>query len=196
MGSGGYRYGAGRPASHVKAEHCLRLDVRELARRDMLAGGFYFWRWSNSYTGEEVGSIGINTGAGRARLNYSHNGQSINDDVRIVETACNYGGARPWFMCPRCSRRVAVLCLRSGRFMCRHCGRVVYASQADDVMGRAWRRQAKLEARLAEGWRRPKGMHRATRERIVNGIFDCERRRDEALSAYVHRLGLLGDLGF
>lgn len=194
MGRGGSRYGAGRPAWHVKAEHCLRLDVRELARRKMLAGGFYAWRWSNSHTGEEVGSIGITTGAGHARLNYSHNGQSINDDVRIVETACNYGGTRPWFMCPRCSRRVAVLYLRSGRFMCRHCGRVVYASQADDVIGRAWRRQAKLEAHLGDNWRRPKGMHRATRERLVECIFDCERVRDDALYGFMQRRGLLDHL--
>ena len=162
----------------------------------MLVGGSYSWRWSNSRTGEDVGSIGISTGPGHARLSYSHDDTPISETLRIAETACNYGGVRPWFMCPRCSRRVAVLFLRSGRFMCRPCGRVAYASQAEDAMGRAWRRQGKLEARLDENWRRPKGMHHATRERLVDGIFDCERLRDEALSAYLCRYGLMGDLGF
>lgn len=192
MGRGGSRYGAGRPASHVKAEHCLRLDVRQLAKHNRLAGGSFSWRWTNTYTGQDAGSIGITTRPGHAMLNYSHNGQVVSDDVRVVQTACNYGGTRPWFQCPRCTKRVAVLYLRSGRFMCRHCGGIVYASQADDAIGRAWRRQGKLEARLGDGWARPKGMHRATRTKLLAAILACEERRDEALYTYMAQHGLVG----
>lgn len=189
MGRGGLRFGAGRPGWHVKAEHCLRLDVRDLARRNMLGGGAYTWRWSNTDTGEQIASIGISTGPSLVWLRYATDGQSVCDDVRVVRTACNFGGTRPWFACPRCGGRAAVLYMRSGRFMCRPCGRVVYASQADDAMGRAWRRQAKLEARLGTGWRRPKGMHHATRDRLLKGIWACEEKRDEALEAHLQRLG-------
>jgi len=170
--------------------------VRQLAKHNRLAGGSFSWRWTNTYTGQDAGSIGITTRPGHAVLNYSHNGQAVSDDVRVVQTACNYGGTRPWFQCPRCTKRVAVLYLRSGRFMCRHCGGVVYASQADDAIGRAWRRQAKLEARLVDGWQRPKGMHRTTRERLVDRILDCEWVRDNAIADFMRRHGLAGDLGF
>ncbi|MFG6417247.1 hypothetical protein ACG02S_25465 [Roseateles sp. DC23W] len=88
-----------------------------------------------------------------------------------------------------------MLFLRSGNFMCRHCGRVAYASQSEDDMGRAWIKQRKLERRLGEHWRRPKGMHRATYERIVGGIMACEEARDAALMAFAQRFGLLRDLG-
>lgn len=196
MARGGSRFGAGRPASHVKAEHCLRLDVRDLARRKLLDGSTFSWRWSNNATGEEVGAISISTRSGHACLTYTHNGTPICDGVSITHTACTYGGARPWFMCPRCDRRAGVLFMRSGRFMCRDCGRVAYASQSEDEAARTWRRQSKLESRLGADWQRLKGMHHATRARICDAIIDCERRRDAALLAFAARSGLLAELGW
>jgi len=193
MGKGGSRYGAGRPGWHVKAEHCLRLDVRELARRKLLGGGGFVWRWSNTETGERLGSISITTEPTAARLSFSSDGVPVNQRVHISRTPCPYGGDRPWFHCPRCGRRVAVLFLRSGHFMCRHCGRVAYASQSADDIGRAWIKQQKLEARLCDEWQRPKGMHGATYERIWNGIVACEEARDAALCVYLQRhAGVLG----
>lgn len=191
MGRGGSRFGAGRPGWHVKAEHCLKLDVRELARRKLLGGVSCTWHWSNTVTGEEVGSIGITTRPGAARLNYSSNGVPVSQDIGITRTACPYGGSRPWFQCPRCGRRVGVLFLRSGNFMCRRCGRVVYASQSTDAIGRTWIKQRKLERRLDDDWHRPKGMHRTTYDRIVNGIITCEETRDAALYLVLERWGLL-----
>ena len=64
-------------------------------------------------------------------------------------------------------------------------GRIAYSSQSDDAMGRAWRTQAKIEARLGPNWTRPKGMHQATRERLLSLIWDCEARRDLALARFV-----------
>jgi hypothetical protein len=182
MARGGHRYGAGRPGWHQKAEHCLRLDVRDLAKRKLLGAGYFSWRWSDAHTGEERGSISVFGGGHELRLNFSSDSTPVAQLVPVVHTACNYGGSRPWLLCPRCSRRVAVLYLRSGRFMCRHCGRVVYASQSEDLMGRAWRRQQRLERQLE---RHGKGLHRKTRERIWEGILDCEDLRDRALAAYM-----------
>jgi hypothetical protein len=48
MGKGGMRWGAGRPAHKGKAEACMRLDVREWARRGALVPG---------YSGPGVGRI-------------------------------------------------------------------------------------------------------------------------------------------
>lgn len=185
MGTGGMRYGAGRPGWHVKAENCLRLDIQDLARRKLLGGAFFTWRWSNSYTGEEVGSIGIATTADCVRLNFNSNGEPIHQELQTVRTPCHFGGSRPWWQCPRCRRRVGVLYLRNSSFMCRRCGRVAYASQTEDEMGRAWRKQRKAERQLGENWQRPKGMHRRTFEKLINFILDCEEQRDAALVRYM-----------
>src|SRR5215472_1990244 len=47
--------------------------------------------------------------------------------VKIEWTPCNYGGTRPWFLCPRrgCGRRVAILYCDSD-FGCRTCRRLTY----------------------------------------------------------------------
>ena len=190
MARGGYRGGAGRPGWHVKADHCLKLDVRELARRKLLDGGSFTWHWSETDSGKEVGQIGIITFSGEVRLNFTLNGTPLQQVIRLERTACNYGGTRPWFRCPRCQRRVAVLYLRDGAgFVCRHCGQIVYGSQADDDIGRTWRRQSKLERRLGDHWARPKGMHHATYDRIINSIVNFEAIRDQGLARLMVRLG-------
>lgn len=195
MARGGWRFGAGRPGYTIKAEQALRLDVRQLAARKLLNGHSFTWRWSNTYTGEETGCIGVSTSATSIRLTYSLNGGPVEQRVPILSTPCHYGGARPWLACPRCNRRVAVIYLRNGGFRCRHCNRVAYSSQSEDDIGRAWRKQAKLEARLGEHWQRPKGMHHATRERLLAGIAACEELRDVLLAEHFERLGWIERFG-
>ncbi|MBB5203938.1 hypothetical protein HNQ51_001231 [Inhella inkyongensis] len=151
------------------------------------------WRWTNSATGQESGSISIATRPGVVGLRFSHGGQPVSQDVALVRTACHFGGSRPWFLCPGCARRVAGLFFRFGRFLCRHCGRVAYASQSQDAIGRGWIKQGKLESRLGPNWQRPKGMHRATFGRIFAGLMACEEAREEALCAFLQRhAALLG----
>ena len=54
---------------------------------------------------------------------------------------------------------------------------------SEDWIARTWRQQ-KHEAKLNEGWARPKGMRSRTRERIVAAIIHCE-----GLARYLDRLG-------
>ena len=180
MGRGGSRSGAGRPGWKAKAEHCMRLDVRVLHRAGCLVPGVSgSWRWTR---GEEAaGSIGMRAEALALCLLYSIDGRQSDQRIRIEKTACTYGGARPWFACPYCCRRVAVLYLRSGAFRCRHCARVAYTSQSEDALSRTWRKQHKAEAKIK------KGIHEATFERLVATIEDCEARRDAALAVFVAR---------
>lgn len=186
MGKGGWRWGAGRPAYRGKVEACLRLDVRQMHRDGCLQPGRGgTWSWRNTSTGEHSGSIGYRVGEGFISLSYSLNGDSRAQWVPIRRTACNYGGTRPWFACPHCDRRVAVLCMRRGGFYCRQCAQVSYYSQSEDALDRTWRRQRKAEAKLGEHWQRPKGMHHATRKRLLATIFECEESRDAALCAWV-----------
>ena len=53
-------------------------------------------------------------------------GQAFN----ITRTACNYGGWRYWFVCPRCKRRCAILYSYGypGYFLCRKCHYLTYTS--------------------------------------------------------------------
>lgn len=188
---GGTRCGAGRPARHVKAEHCLSLDVRELARRKLLRNCAFTWRWTNPETGKESGSIGVTSTTNALQLRFSSNGAPVHQHVHVERTQCHYGGTRPWLRCPRCARRIAVLFLRDGKFRCRHCGRVAYASQSDDAIDSTWRKQAKQERKLGAHWARPKGMHRITRQRILNIILGCEERRELELAQFLSRYSAL-----
>ena len=186
MGTGGMRYGAGRPTMHVKAEHCKRIDVRRWHREGVLrAGRSGTWQWSNAVTGERTSTIGYRADDGFVNLDYSIDGKPCGQRIALDTSGCTYGGTRPWFVCPVRGERVALLFLRAGRFACRHCQRITYASQSDDALGRTWRRQAMIEAKLGPNWTRPKGMHHATRERLLSVIWDCEEKRNAALARFL-----------
>lgn len=186
MGTGGSRSGAGRPAMHVKAEHCRRIDVRRWQREGALQAGVSgAWQWTDSETGEQRASIGYRSDGGSVTLSYSIDGRPLAQTLLLSRSACNFGSSRPWFICPIRGERVAVLFLRAGRFACRHCQRIAYASQSDDACARTWRKQAKAEAKLGPEWERPKGMHEATHERLLSVIWGCEERREAALGAYL-----------
>lgn len=189
MAKGGSRFGAGRPGWHGKAEHCRSIDVRRFQREDMLKPGSWSWVWRDSETGEVVSSIGIIGAATHMILAYAIDGESMRAHIDITRTPCNMGGARAWFRCPHCRGRVAKLYLRGGRFACRACQRLAYASQSEDLLGRLWRQQAKIEAKLAPNWQRPKHMHRRTYERLTRRLWDLEEAREDAFALSVARMG-------
>jgi hypothetical protein len=192
MGRGGSRFGAGRPGHKCKAEYVQRIDVREWARQGYLkAGNSFSWSWTRG--DEKTGSIGVSvfsTHALTLRYTFTLNGEArgIADEVPVIRSQCAYGGSRPWFGCPRCAGRVAVLYLRGGRFACRKCQRVAYASQSEDVLDRMWRKQTKVEKRLYKHWQRPKGMRKKTYDKLIHIIYGLEERRDAALAAFAARL--------
>jgi hypothetical protein len=189
MGRGGMRDNAGRPGWHVKAEHCRRIDARRWQREGILAGVVVgTWAWTDADTGKQLAAIGYCSERDAVVLNYSLNDKPVQQRLPILRTPCHFGGLRPWFGCPGCARRVAVLFLRSKGFLCRHCNGVAYASQSDDVLSRAWRRQRKFESRLANNDERVKGMHLATHIKLMASIIDCAERRNAALAATVARL--------
>lgn len=195
MGTGGMRWGAGRPGWKRKAEQSMAFDVRQIARRGLLRPGAFSWHWSRD--GEQVGSVGVRVAgdAQRVILTYQwtpYNGEPHHVDctLRIERTPCNYGGGRPWFLCPSCERRCAVVYFGApgGRYACRHCVRVGYLSQCEDETGRLWLKQRKIECRLAggaaewNGWTKPKGMHQQTFDRLRRQIWELEMRRDELIA--------------
>ena len=99
-------------------------------------------------------------------------------------TPCHYGGRRPWFRCPQCDRRVAVLALGGRLFLCRHCYRLPYSSQCEAPVDRLYRKARKIHDKVGAShnlmepvWRKPKGMHWCTFERL------CAQERDAHLQA-------------
>jgi hypothetical protein len=176
MGTGGSRYGAGRPGWRRKCEHLLALDVRVLARRGRLSPGMsYSWAWSRG--GEPAGNISIQTASDHLRLAYAwtpygSNPQQIDSSVPLERTPCQFGGSRSWFRCPRCSALRAVIygVAADGKFGCRQCMRLGYASEAESRIDRINRRLHKLQAKLAEGGEKPKWMRWRTFERICEEL--------------------------
>ena len=143
----------------------------------------------NVQTGEQMASISIAPTPTSLAIRYAVGGIPTAQDFHIVRTPSPFGGSRPWLLCGTCGRRVAVVFRRGGRFTCRHCCRLAYSSQAEDQIGRTWRRQRRLEQRLDDVVRRPKGMRRATHRRIVDRIIECEQARDEAIVNFMRRHG-------
>jgi hypothetical protein len=190
MPRGGHRYGAGRPGWKAKAEQSLPLDVRRMHRAGVLWAGYRgSWKWTNSYTDEFVGRIGFTAERGGLALSYLLDGEPRDQYVPLTETPCHFGGVRQWFICPIGGERVAVLYMNRGRFACRRCNCIAYLSQSDDLSGRAWRKQSKLEHRLGDDWQRPKGMHRVTYERLLSKVWECEMVRDGLLYLKFQRWG-------
>ena len=162
---------AGRPGWRRKIEHCLRLDMRELSRKGLLTAGYRFsWRWTNSLTGEETRSIGIEVRPEGFVLRYSTPNGIRDEQLAITRTPCRFGGSRPWFVCPSCNENRLVLAYSRQRWACTDCHNLAYVSECLHPISRTWRQQERLERLLDEDWERPKGMWRKTHERLLDRL--------------------------
>jgi hypothetical protein len=176
MGAGGFRCGAGRRGWRRTTADFLGLDVRALARRGNLRPGLCLnWYWS--FGDKPVGSVGVRAGNDHLRLTYTWTPRGaperpIDCRVSIEKTRCNLGGSRPWFRCPRCDCRRAVLYgpASDGRFGCRGCLRLAYSSEAESKWSRAVRKFHKLGAKLGERGAKPKRMRWCTYGRTLSRI--------------------------
>ncbi|MCC6200013.1 MAG: hypothetical protein IT466_04475 [Moraxellaceae bacterium] len=160
---------------------CLRFDVRELARGGALrAGHACTWSWFSN--GERVSRVGIEAAFDSIRLTYLADGQPKNYRIKIEHTICHYGGTRPWFSCPCCDRRAAVLYSR-GAFVCRQCTTLNYASQNEAARWRtnsaAWKLRFALGIKVGD-IRPPhlipkaKGRHWKTHWRMIDRLQRLE----------------------
>lgn len=111
--------------------------------------------------------------ASSIEVNYSYRGKAHSYSIRLDKTACHFGHYRHWWLCPSCSKRVAVLYC-AGTYVCRHCLSVPYGSQLQQPIDRLFSRAEAIRARLrwqagiAHGNQgRPKGMHFTTYFRLV-----------------------------
>ncbi len=100
-------------------------------------------------------------------------GDAVAGDVEMDWTRLPSGGQRPWFLCPSCDRRCAVLYSLGSRIICRKCGRLSYESQNEPRHFRALRKAQKIRGRLGGSANmtepfpiRPRYMHRRTYQRL------------------------------
>ena len=169
-------------------EECHRIDVRYMYRRGLLKEGV---AGSLSWTtrGEPSGSISYRSYDGSLVLSYTFTAgdsepEQVEDQIQVEWTPCNYGGHRPWFRCPSCNRRVMVLARQDRLFRCRKCHHIPYGSQTEIRADRLIRKARKIRALVGASddlqepiWRKPKGMHRKT--------FDRLSRKDQIISAEI-----------
>src|SRR5215211_7124804 len=185
---------------------CHSVDVRYLHRGGLLKPGNWFsLRWSRA--DRETGSIGgVVEGTEtpeRVILTYRQRSgpagewEDVREPVPLSWTACNFGGERPWFICPGagCGRRVAVLYGLGKYFLCRHCYDLTYESQRENEMHRALRRAQTIRERLGGSANmtkpfpeKPKGMHHETYWRLREAHDEAEMAQLAGMREWLDKL--------
>jgi hypothetical protein len=187
-------------------EECHSVDVRYLHREGLLKCGRWFsLRWSRA--DRETGSIGgiveDTQTPERVILTYRHRRgpdgewEDVKETVPLDWSPCNFGGERPWLVCPGagCGRRVAILYGLGCYFLCRYCHDLVYESQRENKMHRALHKAQSIRERLGGSANmmtpfpeRPKGMHWETYERLWWEHHETEIEQILGMREYLDRI--------
>jgi len=181
--------------NHRFTDELRALDIRRLYRDGCLRSeGSY--PVTVTWSGAGTSSITVVPDRVGAWLKYSvFDGTEFKEHrerIVVQRTRCHFGGSRPWWFCPRCGRRCAIL-YGGRRFLCRHCHGIRYRSQNESKSERLLRRAEILRARMGVSGSvfgpfppKPRGMHIKTYHRL----------RDEAEEAKARGLTLaLGEIG-
>ncbi|MFC1933013.1 hypothetical protein ACFLXU_05235, partial [Chloroflexota bacterium] len=166
-----HRYAIKRTTSGL-----ITLDVNYLSRNgNFTSNQLSYMTWSRD--NEAICTINTRMEGPHLVLGYKRrlrNGdwQSSEESVLLSYTSCNYGGRRPWFICPGvkngvpCQRRVAKLYAAGSYLLCRHCYDLAYDSQRELERHRLLykaqniRRHLGGSANITEPFPfKPKGMH-------------------------------------
>lgn len=162
-----------------------RVDIRWMRRHGYLRPGMFgSLTW---YRGEEkTGSIRFQTEPGQLILLYNYRPQGraweqVEENITLDATPCHYGGFRLWFLCPHCTRRVAVLYGAGKLFLCRHCYNLSYSSQREALFDRQLERARSIRKKLGGGqvlsdpfpWK-PKRMQWRTYWKLRNEAKEAE----------------------
>lgn len=185
--------GSGPTGGRPTVETSLRIDLPKLRRAGFLKPGCRvagIWRWTRH--GEPVGSVDIAVtlepeGRSDIIISFRHDDEPISQEVRLVGVPMPFGGWRWFALCPVTGRRCTTLVLPSGgrRFASVLAWRLPYASQREDIFGRAHRRIAKATARLD---RMSKYARRPTRQKQWDRIVEAEAILDQGLELALRRL--------
>lgn len=152
------------------------LDIRHLERRGHLTqSDDVAWKWP----GGSATLLHFIPGAVVLNYCFPRRDRSLAQVLRrvaITRTACYFGGTRPWFICPECGRKAAILLL-SRVPGCIPCLSPRPPRGLIARIDNRHRRQRAIESRLENRqgeveWTKPKGMHAAKFVRLV-GAYDA-----------------------
>jgi hypothetical protein len=183
---------SGRRDGGPCTDNRLALDVRTLAQRGWLAPGTVL---TLTWAGLAI-AVKVRVEA-HAVLLTRHTGQGMPGDfehrVWLARTSCHFGSERPWWRCPSCGSRVALLYVaaRTG-FDCRRCADLAHRSQRESKSDRAIRRALKIRRRM--GWpggilndvgKKPTRMHATTFYHLMNEHNEMALRVLETVGARI-----------
>jgi hypothetical protein len=149
------------------------LDIRLVVRQPM-TGTLVSLCWEGGFARRSSADMWF--GATGVTLFWADpEGRTVVQNLEIEQTPQHFGGIRPWWICPDCGRRCAIVYGFADRFTCRQCGKLTYTTSQSSDWVRKIRKARKIEARLKIlkiGDRRvpirPKGMHQQTFHRLVD----------------------------
>lgn len=192
----------------TKLDEGLQLNMNRIIRCKTVMPGIWHsgaWAWTNTKTGEQTASISyeVNTCDPAdmwIRLRYTQTCQNEKHDmdykVRLATTTPHYGGKRFWFICPQTGKRTSILYSPPGSkwFASRHAYNLKYASQSEGPHDRVISRKFRLQGKLGgeNYYRKPKGMHQKTYDRLLGKYWKAEEEADRWLcSEFQRRFGYL-----
>jgi|SRR5579862_1036368 len=174
------------------------LDVRQWHRAGLVAVGRSF--------AHGVWNVDVITAMKRGEpnmlcLHRTDDKNAHREAVRIwIEwTPCNYGGKRPWLLCPEgCGNRVALLYY--GYYgdgpSCRYCRQLIYETQQETRKNRAMHRAQSIRMQLGGSGSlrdpfpdKPKGMHFRTYLQLFSKAMSHEQAFWGPMVELLNRLG-------
>lgn len=154
-----------------------RIDARSWTKL-LAAGASFTCTWTQDAAPIALLYVQVHVSGANAALLYARTGDSLfhlaRQYVELVYMPAHFGGTVARFMCPTCSRRVAVLYSGVGGFACRCCQGLAYRSTREPKHDRLVKRAERLRDQL--GWkggifapegRRPPRMAKRTFARLV-----------------------------
>lgn len=183
-------FNSGRRHGKPCTDEQRAIDVRLFRRNGVLVPGYSF---NTTWTRNDQAEASVHVSVGEDCVVFSYRQswrggpwRDCTNTILLIWTECHYGGQRPWWQCPGCDRRVALLYSGDGWYACRQCRNLAYRSQRETEEDLAFRRANRIRDRL--GWPRgilnpsggkPKGMHWMTYLRLVE---QHTRHSNEALT--------------
>lgn len=192
--------GSGRPPSFRDniVESYRAIDVNRLHREGWLRPGRQgVLTWTCD--GREIARVALSAQRGGLRLSFrvptSGGGwQDIEQNIAIEHLPCQLGGSRPFFIChgkmdgTRCGRRITKLYGAGRYYLCRHCYRLTYTCQREQIWDRKARRADKVRKRLGGSTgiyttfpAKPRGMWWRTYERLYTKATEAAIAAEQAI---------------
>lgn len=213
-GRGSSRWGA--KSVRRPTRECPAIDINYLKRHGYLEAppGERRRRPVGLFVGDRLGGLAIVSVTGMPdgypipwdiSVTFSYRGHTGTQKIELDQTEANFEGDRPWFVCPACRKRRAVLRLAGTyeQFRCNSCNHVAYSSTRKAVGDRVLSRAHEAAQRLGlppGDWYgeeippKPKGMHQKTYQRLeedinraTNALYAESQRRDEASERFIQQ---------